>query len=136
LASSSVEGIIAQRLVRVLCPECKVSYKPQRELVDKLSAHKDVDLDLELFRPVGCEKCRYTGFRGRTAVYEIVKVNEQFRRLIVERAPANVLRKEAIRMGMRPIRHDGWLKVKAGITTIDEVLRVTMEDEFAEHEDI
>jgi len=87
-------------------------------------------------RPIGCEKCRYTGYRGRTAVYEMVKINESLRRLIVDRTAANILRQEAIRQGMRPIRHDGWTKIKAGITTIDEVLRVTMEDEFIDHEDV
>jgi type II secretory ATPase GspE/PulE/Tfp pilus assembly ATPase PilB-like protein len=66
----------------------------------------------------------------------MVRVNERFRRLVVDHTPANVLRQEAIKDGMRPIRHDGWTKIKAGITTIDEVLRVTMEDEFVDYEDI
>ncbi len=136
LVSSSVEGIIAQRLVRVLCPECKASYTPHSELITKLNTRNEDISDASFYRPVGCEGCRYTGYRGRTAVYELVKVNEPLRRLIVEREPANVLRKEAIRWGMKPLRTDGWHKVKRGITTIDEVLRVSMEDEFQEFEDL
>jgi type II secretion system protein E len=136
LLSSSVEAIIAQRLVRVLCSDCKAVYQPPVELVDKINVRRDDVSQVNFMRPLGCEKCRYTGYRGRTAVYEMVRVTEGLRRLIVDRTPANVLRQESIRHGMRPIRHDGWNKIKAGITTIDEVLRVTMEDEFIDYEDI
>jgi len=134
LVSSSVEGIIAQRLVRVLCPECKASYQPRPDLISRLNAkNEDID-DATFFRPVGCEKCRYTGYHGRTAIYEMVQLNESFRRMVVDREPANVLRKEAIKWGMKPIRLAGWHKVKSGLTTVDEVMRVTMEDEFARNE--
>ncbi len=136
LLSSSVESIIAQRLVRVLCPDCKAIYQPQTEIVNKMNVRHDDISQVKFMRPIGCEKCRYTGYRGRTAVYEMVKINESLRRLIVDRRAANILRQEAIRQGMRPIRHDGWTKIKAGITTIDEVLRVTMEDEFIDYEDV
>lgn len=130
LVSSSVEGLIAQRLVRVLCPECKAPYMPRTELIERLNSRREDISDATFFRPVGCEKCRYTGYHGRTAVYELVKLNESFRRLIINREPANILRKEAMKDGMKPIRLDGWHKVKHGITTTDEVMRVTMEDEF------
>jgi len=130
LVSSSVEGLIAQRLVRVLCPECKAPYTPRTELIERLNTRREDISDATFFRPVGCEKCRYTGYHGRTAVYELVKLNETFRRLIIKREPANVLRMEAMKDGMKPIRLDGWHKVKHGITTTDEVMRVTMEDEF------
>lgn len=135
LLSSSVEAIVAQRLVRVLCPDCKAVYQPQMEIVNKINVQRDDVSQVEFMRPIGCEKCRYTGYRGRTAVYEMVKINESLRRLIVDRTAANILRQEAIRHGMRPIRHDGWSKIKAGTTTIDEVLRVTMEDEFIDYGD-
>jgi len=131
LASSSVEGIIAQRLVRVLCPECKTPYEPPADLLRMVNVTQDAPSTLKIYRQRGCEACRYTGFRGRTAVYEIVQISEDLRRMIVERQPANVLKQEAMRHGMRPLRYDGWGKVKAGITTIEEVLRVTMlEDEI------
>lgn len=130
LIASSVEGLLAQRLVRVLCPECKAAFQPGPEVLARLSLNRLNVEGAHFMRPVGCEKCRYTGFRGRTAIYEIIKVNEDLKRLIVERQPSNVLKKQAIAMGMRTIREDGWLKVRDGVTTIDEVLRVTMEDEF------
>lgn len=130
LISSSVLGIIAQRLVRVLCPECKTPYKPPMDKLMQVNLAREDISDVVFYRPVGCEKCRYTGFRGRTAVYELVRMNDDLRSLIMQRAPANVLRQAAIKHGMRPLRLDGWKKIKQGLTTIDEVLRVTLEDEF------
>lgn len=130
LISSSLEGLIAQRLVRVLCPDCKQSYKPEAELLARVNVKKDDASELTLYRPVGCERCRFTGFRGRTAIYEVVQITEEFRRLIVERAPANILKRHAMEEGMEPLRYDGWEKIKAGTTTIEEVLRVTLEDEM------
>ena len=130
LISSSLEGLIAQRLVRRLCPHCKQAYKAEPKLLKQVNVTGDDPAGLQLFRNRGCEKCRYTGYLGRTAIYEVAKINEEFRRLIVERVPANVLKQAAMRHGLRPLRHDGWMKCKAGITTIEEVLRVTMEDEL------
>ncbi len=129
LVSSSLEGIVAQRLVRVLCPDCKTVYEPPEDQLRMVNVTNDDVSKLKLYRQRGCELCRYTGFRGRTAIYEIVRISETLRRMIVERRPANELKVEAVNNGMRPLRHDGWGKVKAGITTIDEVLRVTLEDE-------
>ena len=134
LISSSLEGLLAQRLVRILCPECKQPYEPERELVDRVNVTGEDVESLTLYESKGCEKCRYSGFKGRTAIYEIVQITEAFRRLAVEREPANVLKRQAIQDGMRPLRHSGWDKIKAGITTIDEVLRVTFEDEIMETE--
>jgi len=130
LVSSSVEGLLAQRLVRVLCRECKQAYRPDPRLLQRVNVTGEETEGLKIFRPRGCEKCRYTGYRGRTAVYELAQITEPFRRLVVERAPANVLKRQAVADGMRPLRHDGWEKIKAGKTTIDEVLRVTLEDEI------
>jgi type II secretory ATPase GspE/PulE/Tfp pilus assembly ATPase PilB-like protein len=130
LIASSVEGLIAQRLVRVLCVHCKESYVPGDEVINRLRQQKINFEGANFTRPVGCEKCRFTGFRGRTAIYEIFKITESLKDLIVERKPANVLKKQAIADHLRTIREDGFLKVNAGVTTIDEVMRVTMEDEF------
>jgi type II secretory ATPase GspE/PulE/Tfp pilus assembly ATPase PilB-like protein len=90
--------------------------------------------DVVFYKPAGCESCRYTGFRGRTALHEVVKINEPLRRRIVAGASANELKREAMRAGMRPIRWDGWEKVKRGETTIEEVLRVTIEDDMTPDE--
>jgi type II secretion system protein E len=130
LVASSVEGLLAQRLVRVLCPKCKQRFHPDATLLKRLSGNRLDTEGAEFMRPVGCEACRYTGFRGRTAIYEIIRMSEEIKRLVVDRQPANVIKKQALSEGMRPIREDGWLKVRAGLTTMDEVLRVTMEDEF------
>jgi type IV pilus assembly protein PilB len=130
LVSSSVLGIIAQRLVRVLCPECKRPFDPPESVIRRVNTPKDPLDGMKFYRGQGCESCRYTGFRGRTAIFEFVRITEEFRRLVVERVGANILKQQALRDGMTTLRHDGWRKVKAGLTTLDEVLRVTLEDEF------
>lgn len=132
LIASSVEGLIAQRLVRVLCTHCKEDYEPNEETIRRLESQRLDITGAKFMRPVGCEKCRFTGFRGRTAIYEIVKITENLKALIVDRKPANILKKQALKDGLRTIREDGFIKVKQGMTTIDEVMRVTMEDEFNE----
>jgi type II secretion system protein E len=130
LVASSVEGIVAQRLVRRLCPECKVPADHDPSLAETFNISPEEVKEANLYKPVGCEKCRYTGYSGRTAVYEIVRMNEALRRLVVQNTPASTLRKVALEHGMRTIRLDGWEKVKVGLTTVDEVIRVTMEEEL------
>ncbi len=130
LISSSVEGILAQRLVRVLCPECKATHRPEERVIGQVNVVNEETHAMKFFKPVGCEVCRYTGFRGRTALLEMLKMTEPLRRIIVQGASANEIKLSAMKSGMRPIRWDGWDKIKTGMTTIDEVLRVTMEDEF------
>jgi type II secretion system protein E len=134
LISSSVEGLLAQRLVRTLCPYCKQVYKPEPQQLRKINVTGDDTSVLTLYRNRGCEKCRYTGFLGRTVIFEIAKVSEDFRRQVVERQPANVLRQLALRQGMQTMRKIGWDKCKEGVTTIEEVLRVTMEDEVTDED--
>ncbi|NQU44976.1 Flp pilus assembly complex ATPase component TadA, partial [bacterium] len=134
LVSSSLEGLIAQRLVRVLCPECKEPFTPSDELLNRVNVTRDPKDSFHLYRPRGCEACRYRGYQGRTAIYEMVEVKESFRRLIVERAPTDILRHEAVRLGMQTMRHDGWKKIKEGVTSIEEVLSVTMETDLSVEE--
>ena len=130
LISSSLEGLVAQRLVRVFCPECKQLFDPPDDLLKRVNLTGDPREGLQIFRPRGCEACRYTGYRGRTAIYEMVQLSEGVRRLIVQRASTGDIKREAIRHGMEPMRLDGWKKIKRGITSIEEVLRVTMEEEI------
>jgi type II secretion system protein E len=134
LIASSVEGILAQRLVRVLCNECKSAYKPEEALLRQVNVLREDTRDMKFYRPVGCETCRYTGFRGRTALHEMFKMTEDLRRIVVDGASANQIKSMAMKQGMRPIRWDGWDKIKKGATTIEEVLRVTMEDEFSKED--
>ena len=128
LVASSLNGILAQRLVRVLCA-CKQPHTPLEQALTRVNIKHEDTTGMTMYRAVGCEQCRFTGYRGRTAVYEIVRMDEELRRLVVNRDSAYVLKKYAMSQGMRPLRQLGWEKIKSGITTIDEVLRVTMEDE-------
>jgi type II secretion system protein E len=130
LVASSVLGINAQRLVRVLCPHCKREDSPPPTAIRRVNQTNESVEGIPFYRSQGCEACRYTGFRGRSAIFEFVRITEEFRRLAVERASANILRQQAMRDGMVSLRQDGWRKVKSGLTTLDEVLRVTLEDEF------
>ncbi|KAF0806379.1 general secretion pathway protein E [Alcanivorax xiamenensis] len=125
LLSSSLLGALAQRLVRVLCDDCKEGHQPtesEREMMG-LAA----DQEATLYRPVGCEKCNHQGYRGRTGIYELVIIDEPMRQLIHDRAGELKLARHA-RTLTPSIRDDGWRKVLAGETTIEEVLRVTRED--------
>ena len=127
LVASTVEGAMAQRLVRVLCPECKERYQPAPdELPDDFPL--DARIDLWLHRPKGCERCRNTGFRGRLGIYELLVANEEIRQLATQRVSSNVIKQAAIRAGMKTLRDDGWQKVLAGVTSLEEVVRATKAD--------
>jgi general secretion pathway protein E/type IV pilus assembly protein PilB len=129
LVSSTVEGVLAQRLVRVLCNECKEAYHPcQSELPDDFPAEARLDPDLRLYRPKGCEACRGLGYRGRKGIYELLVTNDEVRHLATQRVPSHVIKEAAMRGGMQTLRMDGWRKVLDGTTTLDEVVRVTKAD--------
>ena len=126
LVSSTVEGVMAQRLVRRLCQDCCEPYE-----LDRKDAPEDFpwermhDQDITLYRPVGCANCRNNGYRGRIGLYELLVSNDEIRELATQRIPANRIKQAAIKAGMSTLRDDGWQKVLNGVTTIDEVLRVT-----------
>jgi len=124
LVSSSLIGVLAQRLVRVICPKCKEPYKPQQEMIDKIELLSD---NVTTYHGKGCDECRHTGYQGRTGIFELMVVNEEIRRLIMERASSEVIRKKAVAGGMQILRDSGWQKVQEGVTTIEEVLRVARE---------
>ncbi len=133
LVASSVLICIAQRLVRVICPKCKTVSEPNAEMLAKL---KSVNLELDRFEDrkvafgAGCDYCFDSGYVDRTALYEMLPVNEQVRLRVMERAGASLIKKEAVQSGnLRTLRMDGLNKVAAGVTTIDEVLRVTQKDD-------
>ena len=138
LLSSSVEAFIAQRLIRTICSGCKLEDKDiPTELKEQIA--KDLGLkssdEVKVFRGKGCPICNQTGFLGRTAIYEILLVDEQIKELIVKKMPSNQIKKMAISKGMRTLRQDGWQKVIAGITTPEEVMKNTSaEDEEASSE--
>jgi type II secretion system protein E len=129
LIASSVEGLVAQRLVRKLCQTCKKPWKIDERFLREVAFPLDRLKEGTIYEHGGCEECRGTGFRGRTGIYEILVVNDFIRPLIVQRASSVTIKQEAIRHGMRTLREDGWSKVLAGVTTVEEVVRVSEEDE-------
>jgi len=122
LVSSSVVAVIAQRLVRKLCPSCKVPYELPQDVAESLG----LDGFTTVYKPLGCDECRGTGYRGRTAIFEIMPMTEEIRRAVMTGATSDDLRAMAIRQGMRTLRVSGAKKVKDGITSADEVLSVTL----------
>jgi general secretion pathway protein E/type IV pilus assembly protein PilB len=151
LVASTVEGVMAQRLVRTICPDCKVSFTPDIEelpidfptgkAAEDLGvpglamspAHKDGDGHARgqvplLYKGTGCRACRQTGFRGRTGIHELMVSTDPIREMVVTRVNAGVIRHEAMKSGMKTLRQDGWRKVLMGTTTVEEVARVTAGD--------
>ena len=134
LISSSVEAFIAQRLVRVLCPHCKYEdTEPLGELRRNIANDLKLDSeeDVKIFKAQGCDECNATGFLGRTAIYEILLIDEDVKELILKRVPSGEIKRLAISKNMRTLIQDGWRKVIEGITTPEEVLRVVSTEEHA-----
>jgi general secretion pathway protein E len=125
LLASSLIGVLAQRLVRQLCPECRTPEPPRPELGAEFGADGDV---VTTYDAVGCAACAETGYRGRRGIYELLSVDEAIRKLIIARTPAEQIKAQAISAGMRTLRDDGWRKVREGTTTVAEVLRVTQDE--------
>jgi general secretion pathway protein E len=130
LVSSSLIAVMAQRLVRRLCPDCKEPYRPTEEQIRKLEVSPD-DVDREggiFYRPVGCEKCSELGYRGRTGIYELLLVSDEIRSLVMKHSDAGAIKRKALEQGMSTLRMDGARKVLAGSTSLEEVLRVTQSE--------
>ncbi len=125
LLASTLNGIVAQRLVRQLCKECREPYKPLPDMIDQLGLQQgDV---AEFWQPKGCEACRQTGYHGRISINEVLVMSDKIREQILRRADAETLQRAALETGMRPMFQDGIDKARAGVTTVEEVLRVTRE---------
>ena len=125
LLTSTLIGIVAQRLVRQLCRHCRQSYAPLPELLDQLGF--DPQQKVTFWRPEGCEQCAGTGYYGRISINEVLMMTEPVRRQLLQHAEATQLQRAALAAGMQPMFQDGMGKVVAGATTIEEVLRVTRE---------
>jgi general secretion pathway protein E/type IV pilus assembly protein PilB len=129
LVASTVEAVMAQRLVRTLCTKCRDAYKPHREELPKDFPWEEFEKRAEpLYRPKGCRLCRNLGFVGRQGIFELCVTTDAVRQLAHDRSSSWEIRQAARKDGMRSLREDAWLKVLAGITTVDEVLRVTKGD--------
>ena len=126
LVASVLNCVLAQRLVRRVCATCRAPYEPEAR--DLLAIGVADATGVELFRGKGCEDCRGTGYRGRVGIYELFVITEDARGLILSKRPSGEIRRHAIERGMVSLRDDGWAKARAGITTVEEILRVTQED--------
>jgi general secretion pathway protein E len=128
LLSSTIIGILAQRLVRIACPFCQIPYSPDPAILREMKLDEQALSRLSIREVKGCEKCSHTGYWGRAGIFEFLPVTDQIQRLILEKRDANIIKEVARKSGMRTLREDGWMKVKQGVTTISEVLRVTQEE--------
>ncbi|MHC4071319.1 MAG: type II secretion system ATPase GspE [Planctomycetota bacterium] len=128
LVSSSLIAIIAQRLVRKVCQDCKEPAAPSLHELRELGLGDVADTGGEFFVGAGCDKCFQTGYRGRTGIYELMLINEEIQNLIYKRETAGTIKRVALNAGLQTLRMDGASKVLAGITTVSEVLRVTQSD--------
>ncbi|MEO7995489.1 MAG: hypothetical protein ABI743_13915, partial [bacterium] len=142
MIAATVEAVLAQRLVRKICADCRESYQPDSSIIAlldstrptlespplhshiRLSSSGQRDNSLSFYRGTGCASCRQTGFRGRTGIFELMLMTDELRQELLNAPNISALRKLTHRDGMVSLKGDGWQKVKAGITTVEEVLRV------------
>src|SRR5277367_6521592 len=129
LVSSSILAVLAQRLVRHVCTDCREPYEPSRTELARIGMDTD-KLDVQIYRPAakGCRNCRHTGYRGRTAIQELMIMDDDIRALVMQKADASMIRRACASKGMSTLRQFGVQRVMAGDTTIEELLRVTQED--------
>ncbi len=129
LVASSIIGIMAQRLVRTICEECKEEYQPPPAVIKRSKLLYQAG-KTRVYQGKGCLKCNQTGYRGRTTITELLVPNERIKELIVEKSATSVIKNESMKQGMRTLRQDGLAKVLRGITTLSEVIRVSADDEI------
>lgn len=131
LMASALLGVLAQRLIRKICPHCKELIKLSNQTLDKFGPEFEHILQShETFEGKGCENCNQTGYRGRIGIYELLLVQEEIHNMILEKTSSISIKDKARSLGMATLREDGWEKVKAGITTVSELYRVTLEEEI------
>lgn len=133
LVASSLEAVLAQRLVRVLCPHCKQI--DTSSTAQALQSQVETLRDATIYRAVGCRECRNTGYHGRRGIFEWMDASQEVRRLILKNASSGEIREAACRRGLRALSDDGWRLVREGVTTPEEVMRVTKDQSIGEGED-
>ena len=124
LISSALVGALAQRLVRILCKSCRKPYTPDKETL-KMVTGKATGTGETLYREAGCPECSNTGYRGRIGIYELLNIDDEIRNLILSKTSSHLIKEKARERGMSTLRDDGWKKVREGLTTVSEVVRVT-----------
>ncbi len=125
LISSTLEGVLGQRLLRSICTECKTAYEPNESLLHQLGLSPHEIGDRHFYYGAGCDRCNRTGYKGRKGIYELFKISDPIREMINQRAPSVVLKQKAIELGMTTLRQDGIRSIYEGDTTIEEVLKYT-----------
>jgi type II secretory ATPase GspE/PulE/Tfp pilus assembly ATPase PilB-like protein len=125
LLSSSLIGVLAQRLVRILCPHCKTPFEPDRSLLERFRLSEEALARASFYKPVGCDACAHTGYKGRTALFELLSINDDIRELILKNKSSASIRDMGMRHGMTLLQSDGWWKALNGVTSIEEVIRTT-----------
>jgi len=124
LVASSLQAVIAQRLARRLCSQCKKAYRPEPDEIRNLSFDPDDYADMDFYTNGGCDRCGQSGYRGRTAIHEVLVMDAELRRRVIRSEPASRLKRYALTRGMQTLRLDGWEKVLMGQTTIQEIFKL------------
>ncbi len=128
LISSSVIAVMAQRLLRVICPECKKPYSPQEQMVSLLSENEEISAEgTQFYKGSGCDNCLKMGYLGRTGIFELLMIDDDIKELIIKQQGSHIIKEAAVRKGMSTLRDDGLHKALAGETTLEEVCRVTQD---------
>jgi type IV pilus assembly protein PilB len=125
LISASLEGVLAQRLLRRICKTCRTPYEPDKDVVNMLDVDALEIANKKFYFGKGCPDCNRSGYKGRQGLFELMTITDQLRTLITQRAPTLVLKQKAIESGMRPLRDDGLRCIFDGLTSIEEVLKYT-----------
>jgi general secretion pathway protein E len=128
LAASSIVGILAQRLVRRICPHCKEAVTPPAELLDQLGDECTLPANPQFYQGRGCSRCMNIGYWGRGGIYELLHVDETVRELLMQDKDAATIKQAAMRKGMQTLRSSGVAKALEGVTSLEEILRVTQEE--------
>ena len=126
---SSLNCVLAQRLVRLLCPTCKRAYKPSDQEFLESGLRPDENRDKQFYMNIGCDACNHTGYRGRTAIHELLDMSDNIREMIIERRPGSEIRRQAVKEGLSSLRESALKKVRKGLTTLYEINRVTFIEE-------
>lgn len=125
LVTSTLEAVIAQRLVRKICPSCKEPFAPSQEVLDTIGLSSSILQGKQFFHSKGCSVCNFTGYKGRTGIFEVLVMDDQLRNLVLERAPTVTIKEKAKELGMVSLKDSGLRKIFDGVTTIEEVAKVT-----------
>ncbi len=126
LLTSTLEAVVGQRLIRTICPSCRVPYIPTDEELEEFGVERDEVSEIDFFQGRGCDDCNYSGYKGRQGLYEIMEVTESINELILQRATTDDIHALAVHEGMMTMRQDGWLKICLGMTTFEEVSKHTI----------